>query len=303
MRIGIAVGDIVGRPGSVDDVVAEARAMAGAGFPSVWTAQVFGHDALTLLAVVGREVDGVDLGTFVVPTYPRHPIMLAAQALTVQAATGGRLVLGLGLSHQLVIEGMFGYSFDKPARHMREYLSALLPLLRGERVAVTATGWSANASLTVPDAPTPPVLIAALAPRMLELAGAVADGTLTWMTGPSTLAGHIVPAITKAAADAGRPAPRIVAGLPICVTDDVAAARERAARAFVVYGELPSYRAMLDKEGAATPADVAVVGDEAAVRSQLAAIAEAGATDFVAAPFGSRAERDRTVHVLASLAR
>jgi F420-dependent oxidoreductase-like protein len=303
MRVGIGIGDIAGRPGTIDEIIAEAQAAAAAGFPSIWTAQVFSYDALTLLAIVGREVAGVEVGTFVVPTYPRHPIMLAAQALTVQAATGDRLVLGLGLSHQMVIEGMFGYSFDRPARHMREYLSALLPLLRGEPAAVTATGWSAHAALTVPGAAPPPVLIAALAPRMLHLAGTVADGTLTWMTGPATLANHIVPSITKAAADAGRPAPRIVAGLPICVTDDADAARERAGRTFSIYGQLPSYRAMLDKEGAATPADVAIVGDEAAVRAQLDTIADAGATDFVAAPFGSRDERQRTIELLASVAR
>ena len=297
LRIGMALGDITGRPGTVDEIVDEARVAVDAGFPSLWCAQVFVYDALTLLALIGREVPGAELGTFVVPTYPRHPVMLASQALTVQAACGNRLVLGLGLSHQLVIEGMFGYSFDKPARHMREYLTALVPLLRGEQVSVEATGWSANAQVRVPSADAPSVLIAALAPRMLQLAGTLADGTLTWMTGPSTLANHIVPSIAKAAADAGRPSPRVVAGLPICVSADPAAAREQATKRFSVYDHLPSYRAMLDHEGAAGPADVAIVGDEAAVTAQLRSIADAGATDFVAATFGSRAERQRTVDV------
>jgi F420-dependent oxidoreductase-like protein len=301
MRFGIGIGDIAGRPATVDEIVAEARAAAAAGFPSMWMAQVFGYDALTLLAVVGREVDGIELGTFVVPTFPRHPMVLAAQALTVQAATGGRLTLGIGLSHQLVVENMFGLSFDKPARHMREYLSALRPLLRGEQVSVEATGWKAVGQIRVPDSSPPSVLLAALAPRMLQLAGRVADGTLTWMTGPRTLANHIVPSITKAAADAGRPPPRIVCGLPICVTGDVDHARQRAAERFTVYGHLPSYRAMIDKEGAAGPADVAIVGDEAAVTAHLQSIADAGATDFVAAPFGSADERQHTIDLLASL--
>jgi F420-dependent oxidoreductase-like protein len=298
MRIGIGIGELSGKAGTVDDVIAEARRAAEAGFPSLWMAQIFGYDALTMLALIGHEVGGVELGTAVVPTYPRHPMVLAGQALTTNAASGGRLVLGLGLSHQLVIEGMFGYSYDKPARHMREYLSALIPLLHGEQVSVEATGWKAIGQVNVPGAAPPPVLLAALAPRMLDLAGRVADGTVTWMTGPQTLAGHIVPAITKAAADAGRPAPRIVAGLPICVTDDVDAARQRAAKTFVVYGHLPSYRAMLDKEGAEGPADVAIVGDEASVRAQLQVVADAGATDFIAAPYGSGDDRRRTIDVL-----
>jgi F420-dependent oxidoreductase-like protein len=298
------IGTMVNTSGSVDDLIGNVRSAAEAGLATAWGAQVFGLDALTALAVAGRETPGIELGTAVIPTYPRHPLMLAAQALTTQEAIGaGRLVLGIGLSHQIVIEGMFGYSFDKPARHMREYLSALLPLLRGEQAAVTATGWSANAAVTVPGAAPPPVLIAALAPRMLQLAGTVADGTLTWMTGPATLANHIVPSITKAATEAGRPTPRVVAGLPICVTDDADTARARAGERFSIYGQLPSYRAMLDKEGAATPADVAVVGDEAAVRARLDEIAAAGATDFVAAPFGSRDERRRTVDLLATAAR
>jgi F420-dependent oxidoreductase-like protein len=276
----------------IADVTDQVRQVADAGLHTAVSSQIFAYDALTLLAVVGQQVPGVELATGVVPTYPRHPYVLAVQALTVQAATGGRLVLGIGLSHQPVIEGMFGYSFDKPARHMREYLDVLLPLLRGEQVSYQ--GETLSVSTFGP--------IEVMAPRMLRMAGGVADGTMTWMTGPTTVASHITPSITAAAEAAGRPAPRVVVGLPVCVTSDVGAARERAARDFVTYGYMPSYRAMLDREGAEGPADVVVVGDEEAVAAQLATVAEAGATDFVAAPFGGADDRARTFALLTELA-
>jgi F420-dependent oxidoreductase-like protein len=287
----------------IADVTDQVRQVADAGLHTAVSSQIFAYDALTLLAVVGQQVPGVELATGVVPTYPRHPYVLAVQALTVQAATGGRLVLGIGLSHQPVIEGMFGYSFDKPARHMREYLDVLLPLLRGEQVSYQGETLSVSTFGPIEvEAPAPQVLLAAMAPRMLRMAGGVADGTMTWMTGPTTVASHITPSITAAAEAAGRPAPRVVVGLPVCVTSDVGAARERAARDFVTYGYMPSYRAMLDREGAEGPADVVVVGDEEAVAAQLATVAEAGATDFVAAPFGGADDRARTFALLTELA-
>jgi F420-dependent oxidoreductase-like protein len=174
-------------------------------------------------------------------------------------------VLGIGLSHRVVIESMFGYSFDKPARHMREYLSILLPLLREGSVSFVGKTMRAQGSVNVPEGRPVPVLLAALAPRMLRLAGGWADGTITWMTGPATVASHIVPTMAAAATEAGRPAPRVVVGLPVCVTGDADRARERAAKSFEMYGYLPSYRAMLDREGVAGPADVAVVGDGASI--------------------------------------
>jgi F420-dependent oxidoreductase-like protein len=287
---------------TVDQIVGQARSLQESGFAMAVAAQVFDHDALTLLALVGSQVPDLELATGVVPTYPRHPIALATQALTVQQATGGRLTLGIGLSHQVVIEGMFGYSFDKPARHMREYLDALLPLLRGEQVQYQ--GETLKAATMAPlgvKAPAPPVLLAALAPVMLKLAGAVADGTVTWMVGRQTLESHIAPRITAAAAEAGRPAPRIAVGLPVSVTADVDAARQLAATQFVVYGMLPSYQAMIEKEGQDGPAGMAIVGDEDTVAAQLAAIADAGATDFVAAPYGSPDDIARTMALLRSL--
>jgi len=301
MRIGIFGGDVAST-GTIDDHVAAARQTAEDGFAGFWLPQIFGYDALTILGIVGREVPGIELGTAVIPTYPRHPAMLAAQAITTNAAAGGRLTLGIGLSHQIVIEAMFGMSFEKPARHMKEYLEILVPLVRDGAVDAAGETLTGRIGLSMADRTPFPVLIAALGPRMLGLAGSLADGTVTWMTGPATLADHIVPSITAAATEAGRPAPRVVASLPVLVTDDVAGARERAARAFAVYDTLPSYKAMLDREGAGGPADVAIVGDEAAVRSQLAAVADTGITDFVAVEYSREpSEQERTRNVLREL--
>jgi 5,10-methylenetetrahydromethanopterin reductase len=285
-----------------DEVVSQVVSLHEAGIETAWASQIFGYDALTALAAIGREVPGIAFGTAVVPTYPRHPVMLAGQALTVQAAVGDRLTLGVGLSHQMVIENVFGQSFEKPARHMREYLSILMPLLAGEQVSFV--GETLSASTFGPlqiEAPAPPVLVAALGTAMLKIAGRMAAGTVTWMTGPSTIEAHIVPSIRSAAAEAGRPEPRIGVGLPVCVTDDVDAARAQAAETFAIYGHLPSYRAMLDREGAGGPADVAIVGTQAEVQAQVRRLADIGATDFCGAPFGTVDQIRASVGALAGL--
>ena len=207
MRIGVSLPDpsgpdAQGRPplGQVRDAL---RRAADDGFASAWMNNIFGLDALTALAVVGSQVPGIELGTAVVPTYPRHPAALAQQALTVAAATDGRLALGVGTSHQIVIEAMFGYDFGKPVGHTREYLSILRPLLHGQPAKVAGNQVSADIALTTPG-PTPvPLLLAALGPRMLRLAAELADGTVLWMTGPATVRSHIVPTITAAARGAG----------------------------------------------------------------------------------------------------
>jgi F420-dependent oxidoreductase-like protein len=283
---------------SLPDLVDRVRTAAEAGFPSAWVPQVFGLDALTALAVAGHEVPKIALGTAVVPTFPRHPMVLAAQALTTQAATSGRLTLGIGLSHQMVVENMWGISFDKPARHMEEYLSVLMPLLRDKTVAFTGETIKAMGQLQTKDVDAPSVVVAALGPKMLSLAGTLADGTITWMTGPKTVGAHIAPRITAAADEAGKPSPRIVVGLPVAVTEDEAAARERAASVFSIYGQLPSYRAMLDREGAGGPADVAIVGNESSVRAQIEEVFAQGATEFMVAPF---IEPRRTLEVVADM--
>jgi len=255
-----------------------------------------------MIAAASREVPGIHFGTGVVPTYPRHPLMLAAQALTVQDASHGRLTLGIGLSHQVMIENVYGMSFDKPARHMREYLEVLMPALAGEQV--TFAGETLKATMFGPlaiAAPAPDVLVAALGTVMLTIAGRMAEGTITWMTGPKTVEEHIVPTIAVAAAEAGRPVPQVAVGLPVCVTDDAAAARARAADLFAMYGHLPSYRAMLDREGVDGPADIAVVGTAAEVADQVRHIADIGATDFCGAPFGTGDEIRASIDTLAGL--
>jgi F420-dependent oxidoreductase-like protein len=301
MRIGIGLET----GGTIDDVVERARQLAPTGAVSLWSSQIFGWDTLTALAIVGREVPSVELGTAVVPIHPRHPAILAAQALTVQAASAGRLTLGIGLSHQMVVEGMWGMSFSRPARYMSEYLSILVPMLEGQRVAFegellkTATMGPLEAS----GASAPPVLVAALGPAMLRIAARQAAGTITWMVGLKTLEEHVVPAITSSASEAGRPSPRVVVTLPVCVTADRDAAVERAAKVFSVYGQLPSYRAMLDREGAAGPADVAIVGDEEEVASSISRFAAAGATDFSGAVFGKGEDVLRSQSLLGELAK
>jgi 5,10-methylenetetrahydromethanopterin reductase len=299
MRIGLYRGDTASGP--IDKVVGAARDAATAGYSSFWLPQTMGMDAMAALAVVGREVPDIELGTAVVPTYPRHPVVMAQQALTTQSITGGRFVLGIGLSHQPLIEGSFGYSFEKPIRHMREYLDALLPLVREGSVQVAGETITARATLDVRGSSPVRVVLAALGPQMLQLAGARADGTVAWMCGPSTLEQHVVPTISAAAEAAGRDAPMIGAGFPICVTDDPHAARAAAAATFAIYGTLPSYRAMLDREGAEGPADVAIVGDEAAVSAQLEHLRTIGVTDFVASVFGSADDRARTYAHLAAI--
>jgi 5,10-methylenetetrahydromethanopterin reductase len=298
MRIGTSVAES-GGPDALTKIADQLRRAVDDGFSSAWMANIFGLEALTSLAVAGSHVPGIEVGTAVVPTYPRHPAVLAQQALTAALALGpDRLTLGIGLSHQIVIESMYGYSFDKPARHMREYLSVLLPLLEGNPVRVDGSTLRANIGLSTPRAGRVRVLLAALAPQMLKLAGEQTDGTVLWMTGPATVRDHVVPAIAAAASAAGRGSPRVVCNLPVYVTDDPAAARAKAAEEFSIYGQLPSYRAMLDKEGAAGPGDVAVVGDEDAVAAQIAGLADAGVTDFVAIEYARGEDRHRTRSLL-----
>jgi F420-dependent oxidoreductase-like protein len=255
------------------------------GFDSYWFGQAFGHDALTVAALAGRNTKRIELGTAVAVTYMRDPVAMALQALTVQAATDGRFTLGIGPSHKSLIEGMLGLSYDQVALHVREYLSVVRPLVNEGGVSFSGTKFRVAAPRQMPDARPFPILISALAPMMLRVAGELADGTVTWMTGPKTVETHIVPRINAAAEAAGRPKPRVCVSLPVAVADDVAEARRRAARAFQIYGHLPNYRRMLDREGAAGPEDVAIVGNEAEVERQVRALAGTGCTDLVASVF------------------
>ncbi|MFN8027489.1 MAG: TIGR03564 family F420-dependent LLM class oxidoreductase, partial [Acidimicrobiia bacterium] len=233
--------------------------------------------------------------------YPRHPAGVAASAWTAAGLIDGRLRLGIGVSHQAAMEGRLGIPWDRPARHMEEYLEILLPLLRGERVRYRGSMLSANLSLAIPPTAPCPVYLAALQPRMLQLAGSLADGTITWCTGPITIAEQVAPGITEAARNAGRPAPRVVVALPVCVSDDAQHGRDVANQLLDGYGQLPVYRAVLDREGVQDPGDIAVVGNERAVTAQIERLFAAGATDFVAIPCGSDDDRRRSFDHLASL--
>jgi len=288
--------------GTIDQTIERARALRDRGFTSLWAAQIFGPDTLTTFALVGRELPTLDLGTAVVPIQPRHPSMLAAQARTVENAIGGHLSLGVGLSHQVVVESMWGLSFERPASYMKEYLEALAPMLRGEDVMSLGERVKVVSGTMGPkEWVAPSLLVAALGPQMLKIAGTLTDGTCLWMTGVKTVASHIAPNIRAAAAEAGRPAPRIVCALPICVTTDAASAREKINEGLAVYPTLPSYAKMMAKEGAVTPADVGFIGSKEQVTDLIGQLAQAGATEFQAGVTGSRDEQEATYELLSSL--
>jgi F420-dependent oxidoreductase-like protein len=285
-------------PGPVDAFVHNIAKLRDAGFRRVWMAQMpWDVDLPIELAIALREVEGIEIGSAVIPIQVQHPMQLAQRALTLSLISGGRFALGIGMSHRPVVEGVWGISFEKPVRQMREYLDGLQPLLKGEPAAAAGEFWSTHGSLQIAGVPEPPVYIAALGPQMLRLAGSRTAGTLTWMTGPKTLAEHIVPTLRGAAVDAGRPesAVRVVASLPVSVTDDVAARRKQAAEEFAIYGQLPSYRAMLDREGYTGPEDAAIIGDEETVSQRLDQLSAVGVDEFTPVVFDASAEaRERT---------
>jgi F420-dependent oxidoreductase-like protein len=282
----------------VDATVKTLATLRDEGFRRVWMAQLpYDPDLTTILAVALHEVDTIQVGSGVIPIQVQHPTQLAQRALTLNAISGGRFTLGIGMSHRMVTEQMWGISWDKPVRQMREYLDGLQPLLAGQTAEATGEFWTTRGSLQIPGAPTTDVYIAALGPQMLRLAGRRTAGTLTWMTGPKTLAEHVGPTLREAAAEAGRQPSdvRVAASLPVAVTDDVDAARARAAEEFAIYGQLPSYRAMLDREGYAGPEDAAIIGDENTVSERLDELAKAGVDEFAAVTFDPSPEgRERT---------
>ena len=304
MKIGIYGGNVRrGKPLStlVDEIVEKEEQ----GFSSYWTPQVGTFDALTMLALAGRETSRIELGTAVVPSYPRHPNALAQQAATVNALCGGRLVLGVGPSHAPAIEAL-GLAYDRPALHMREYVTILKALGGEGQVDFQGAMYRIRTGFACPDAQPFAVVVSALAPLMLKAAGEVADGTVTWMVGKNTIRSRTAPGITKAAANANRPAPRVIAALPVCVHDDKAQATVRAVQIFQGYGQLPNYRRQLDAEGLDQAGEIAVVGNEDEVTAELQAFFDAGATEVIASiyPAGddSRGSFARTTALLQKLA-
>lgn len=299
MRVGVLID---GNGLTLDELFAQVRPVAGDGLDSAWFNQVLAWDAITVAALCAREVPGIQTGTAVTQTYPRHPVALASQALTAQVISGGRFTLGIGPSHRPVIEGMLGYSYDRPAAHTREYLSALRPLLRGERADYHGETITAVGQVDVPGATPPPVLVSALGPAMLRIAGELADGTITVWAGPQLIADYVVPAITSAAERAGRPAPRIVAIAPMILTTDPDGARERAgATPLAGADQLPAYRAVLDRQGMVSALETLIAGDERTIEQAVRAYADAGTTDLVASLHGDHHDQSRTRDLLSLL--
>jgi F420-dependent oxidoreductase-like protein len=306
MQIGVFISEATGERTPVEQLLANARDAEERGLATGWVPHItWSLDALTALTLAARETSRIELGSAVVPTFPRHPMALAQEALSVQAVAGGRLTLGIGPSHPVVIEGMYGLSYDHPAAHTEEYLGVLEACFAATgRVDWDGERFQVHAMLDVPGAMDVPVLVAALAPRMLELTGRLAGGTITYWADEQAIAGHVVPRLTAAAAGAGRSAPRVVAGVPVAVTDDVDAARTRAARLFAAYEAIPTYQRILGRGATSNPVDVAVIGNEGQVRDRLLRFADAGATDLCASVLGldddRGASRLRTLDALSA---
>jgi F420-dependent oxidoreductase-like protein len=306
MRIGLT-----GAGATADRIVEQAKRAEADGFTSMWyPSAAGGGDPLAAMTLAARATSAIELGTAVLVSYACHPVLQASRANAVVSAIGtpGRFTLGVGPSHGIVVEGRLGLSYDRPGQHTDEYVEILTGLLRGEQVSFAGQEFRVEGGpLPLTGGAEVPVLVGALAPRLLRVAGSRAAGTILWMANATSIEQHAAPLIRKAAADAGRPAPRIVAGLPVAVHDNVDEARSAAARQFTVYGQLPNYQRILAHGGITTPAEAVIVGDEDSVARQIRALFEAGATDFWAAPYpvgdDPSASRARTRALLIDLAR
>src|SRR3954468_8406491 len=302
MRIGLTGGGSSPHPIAQQAIDAEAD-----GFTSLWFASAVFGDPLVPMAIAGKATTTIELGTSVLQTYTCHPMLQANRAAATAAAMERPgFTLGIGPSHDLVIEGVYGLSYEGVGAHTEEYVNVLAPLLRGEGVNHSGVHFRVNVPAVSPLPQPVNLMISALAPRLLRVAGESTAGTILWMANARSIDVHVAPKINAAASAAGRPAPRIVAGLPVAVHDDVDEAREKAAKDFSNYGVLPNYRRILDIGGAAGPADAAIVGDETAVTAQIQSLFDAGATDVWAAPFpvgeDRSASRQRTRALLKDLA-
>lgn len=283
---------------SIEPVLESARQCDADGFAHWWLPQAGYLDALTIFASVAREAPRIEFGTAVIPTWLYPPHTLAAKALTTAALVGDRLTLGVGLSHQAVVEKRLRMRWEKPVRHAIDYLAVLTSMLETGQVDYDGEMHAASGRYTTFTDARPSVLLGALGPQMLGVAGRQAGGTITWLTGPKTIRDHIVPTLRASAEAAGRPAPRVVASLIVTVTDDEPGVRERHGENLGGYGSLPSYRAMLDREGVENPGEICLVGNEARVREQLATLAAAGTTDFAAVEVGTNPEEKARTRAL-----
>ena len=279
MRMGLFIGGI-GSAGSLQSQITQILEAEKDGFHSLWAAHIMDVDIMSMMCVAASKTSRIEMGTAVTPSFLRHPIAMTQQALTVQSIAGGRFTLGVGVSHKPVVENRLGLEFHRPAQHMKEYIDIVRTLSRDGTVDYNGQIFRANTQFTIAERSHIPMLLAALGPRMLKIAGEAAEGTITWMTGVQTLRTHIIPTINRAAEEIGRDKPRVVAAVPVAVTEDRSAAFKQANVYFGRYGQLPSYRAMLDREGVESPAEMALLGNEEAVEEKLRDYAEAGVTDL-----------------------
>jgi F420-dependent oxidoreductase-like protein len=281
MRIGLTA-----RGSSVDEIAAHAKAAEADGFTSIWFASVTSGDPLVAIAIAGRQTSSIELGTAVLQTYPCHPLLQANRAASVVSAMNRGFTLGIGPSHESYVTGVYGIAYDHPGRNTEEYVRILRGLLDGEDVDFEGDDWTVHSAQRMAGLGHPvPLLVSALAPRLLRVAGRFADGTILWMAPASAIDRIIAPRLHASSSAAGRGTPRIVAGLPVAVHDDIAEARAAIAGAAAIYDRMPNYRRILEAGGYAGAAEAAIVGDEAAVRRQLQSLIDAGATDIWAGIF------------------
>jgi 5,10-methylenetetrahydromethanopterin reductase len=314
MRIGVMVGPERGRyAAKVERLRADAEWAEAAGVASIWVPQIpDDFDALTAVTIAGLATARIEIGTAVVPIQPRHPIALAHQALSTQAVCNGRLTLGLGVSHHWIVDEMLGLPYERPLAEMRAYLDVLDVALRGPgMVDVENEFYRVHNPIDVTDLAGTPVMLAALGPRMLQLAGERTDGTILWMADERAIGSHIAPAINAAAAAAGRPAPRVVAGIPVCLCrdDEIDAAVTRTNRILSEAEVSPNYQRLLEHGDAQSVGDILAAGSESTIEKRLRAFADAGVTDisFRVVPVGNGREEliassQRTREFIAALA-
>ncbi|MGH4031771.1 TIGR03564 family F420-dependent LLM class oxidoreductase [Actinomycetota bacterium Odt1-20B] len=308
MTVGVSLNAPAGAANQIDAVLEQAEEAAAAGLRSAWFGQTLGADSPQLAALVGRAVPGLEVGTSAIPVFGRHPLTVASQALTAQAATHGRYHLGLALGSRLIAEGAFREPFERPVARLREFLTVLRELINTGTTEFEGELIRAATPLpaTVPGAEPPvPLLVAAMGPQALRVSGELADGILPYLAGPKALGEHIVPALTAAAEAAGRPAPRIVALVHGVVTDDADAVRARVAEKLAFYEQIPSYARAIELSGGQRAVDVAVIGDEETVAAEIRRYRDAGATEvvFAGTEEAGAAARLRTWKLLGELAR
>ncbi|WP_163721780.1 LLM class F420-dependent oxidoreductase [Mycolicibacterium psychrotolerans] len=301
MSTGIVLFARPGADNAVDDIVDQARRAHQLGTRHVWVAQQFDHDAISLSGLIGAAVPGLGVGTSVVPFNPRHPLTVASQAQTAQAAAHGNFSLGLGLGAHEPERIAYGTAWPNTIARLREYLTILRSIFHSGGVDfhgeefTAAPAWPATLAGGTPV----PVYVAAMGPKALAATGELADGALPYLAGPRTIAEFIEPTIARAAADAGRTRPRIIAFVPAQVTSDGDAARDAANEQLAFYATIPSYQKVIAREGVENLAELAAIGDEETVLRSLRRYLDAGATDVVLSPL-NRDRPDETLWELAA---